>query len=228
MAVIVREKRYIDGKEYLVKVYRTQPGRLVTSDEKERAEKLDHLLSNRVKQIEQELRALGLLGLKNKRGKVLRLWYEVGRRLSFVMDTSIVNAEDRENAWRALYDHTTVLTPGTSAVRAERGPSRNHFFYCYRLSTFPWEFVESSGDWTSWSELFDRKETNNDPRIVEWLAEKAQEFNIKSRRNWLRPLTKEIHRKYNKIDTTVRFNSQEQLCEDLDKMLATMHEYAED
>ena len=120
MAVIVREKKYFDGKEYLVKVYRTQPGKLVTSDEKERAEKLDHLLANRVKQIEQELKSLGLLSLKNKKGKVLRLWYEVGRRLSFVMDTSIVNAEDRENVWRAVYDHTTALTPGTSAVRAER------------------------------------------------------------------------------------------------------------
>ncbi|GAI85933.1 unnamed protein product, partial [marine sediment metagenome] len=200
MAVIVREKRYIDGKEYLVKVYRTQPGKLVIAEEKKRAEELDHLLSNRVKQAEQELDSLGLLSLKNKRGRVLRLWYEVGRRLSFVMDTSIVNEEDRENVWRALYDYTTLLTPGISTERVERGSTRNHFFYCYRLSTFPREFVEAAGDWSTWSELFDRKETNNDLRIIEWLAEKAQEFNIKSRRNWLRPLTKEIHKKYNKID----------------------------
>ena len=169
-----------------------------------------------------------MLSLKNRKGKVLKLWYEVGRRVSFVMDTSVVNPEDRDLVWRALYDHAGALAPGPLTVRAEREPSRNHFFYCYRLSTFPWEFVESSGDWTSWSELFDRRETNDDPRIIEWLAEKSQEYDVKSRRNWLRPLTKEIHKKYDKIDTTVRYDSKEQLYEDLDKILATVHhEYSE-
>ena len=62
--------------------------------------------------------------------------------------------------------------------RVKRDPETSHFSYCYKLSRFPWEFVEMAGDWTSWSEFFDRKETKNDPRIIEWLGKKAKESNV--------------------------------------------------
>lgn len=203
MAVIIREKKIMEGKEYIVKVYRTQPGKLITKEEKTKAEKLDNFLSEKMKEINSEIRKSGLLNLKGKRGKVLKLWYEVGNRLEFVMDTSIIAAEDREFVWRAIYDHAGELAPGPLTKRAMRNPEKSHFPYCYELSRFPWEFVEFAGDWTSWSEFFDRSETRKDPRIIEWLGDKAKKFNVRSRQNWLRPLTKAIHNKFVKRDTTV-------------------------
>lgn len=203
MAVIIMEKKIMERKEYIVKVYRTQPGKLITQEEKTRAEKLDSFLSEKMKEINSEIRKIGLLSLKGKRGKVLKLWYEVGKRLEFVMDTSIIAAEDREFVWRAIYDHGGELAPGPLTKRAMRNPETSHFSYSYKLSRFPWEFVEFAGDWTSWSEFFDRSETRKDPRIIEWLGEKAKKFNIKSRQNWLRPLTKAIHNEFVKRDTTV-------------------------
>jgi hypothetical protein len=217
MAIIIREKKFIEGKEYTVEVYRTAAGKLVTEEEKKRAEKFDHFLSNMMKQIEQEIINCGLLALKGKKGKVLKLWYEVGKRLEFVMDTSVVAAEDREFVWRAIYDHAGILAPGPLTERVKRDPESSHFSYCYKLSRFPWEFVEMAGDWTSWSEFFDRKETKSDPRIIEWLGEKAGESNVSGRQNWLRPLTKRIHEKFKNKDTTV-FSSKE-LYEKLDKIL---------
>lgn len=214
MAVIVREIRIIDGKSEKVKVFKTK--RLLTGELREWAERFDEFLSKKMKEIEREIKTTGLLKLKGKKGKVIKLWYELGKRLGFVMDTVIVPAEDREFVWRALYDHAGSLAPGPITKRVERDPETSHFPYCYMLSKFPWEFVERAGDWTSWSEFFDRKETKNDQRIIEWLSRKAKESNIKSRQNWLRPLTKAIHKQFEKKDTTVFTN--EELFEILERV----------
>jgi hypothetical protein len=223
MAVIIRETRTIDGKPEKVKVFKTR--RLLTGELREQAEKLDGFLKEKLKGIENEMKENGLLNLKGKRGDVLKLWYEVGKRLEFVMDTSTVTAEDREFVWRAIYDHAGSLAPGPVTKRAEREPETSHFSYCHMLSRFPWEFVDVAGDWTSWSEFFDRKETKNDRRIIEWLGKKARESNFKSRQNWLRPLTKAIHREFEKKDTTVF--SDEELFEILDKVFLNLERNGE-
>jgi len=201
MAVITRETRKIDGKEEVVKVFKTK--RLLTGELRQESEKLDKIIEKKMRELEEEMQSSGILSLKGKKGKVLKLWYEVGRRLDFVMDTSIVTAEDREFVWRAFYDHAGELAPGPLSERARRNPETSHFSYCYKLGQFPWEFVESAGDWTSWSEFFDRSETKNDPRIIGWLGNKAREINKSGMQNWLRPLTKAIHTEFEKKDTTV-------------------------
>jgi len=207
MAVIIRETRMIDGKAEKVKVFKTK--RLLTGELREQAERLDEFLSKKVSEIEKEMKSTGFLKLKGKKGEVVKLWYEVGKQLDFVTDTSVVAAEDREFVWRAIYDHAGALAPGPLTERVRRDPETSHFSYCFRLSRFPWEFVELAGDWTSWSEFFDRKETKNDPRIIEWLGRKAKACNISGRQNWLRPLTKAIHKEFENKDTTVF--SQEEL-----------------
>lgn len=220
MAVIIREDRFIDGRSEKVKVFKTK--RLLTGELREQAEKLDEFLSKKMKEMEEEMKETGLLKLKGKKGAVLKLWYEVGKRLDFIMDTSFVSAEDREYVWRAIYDHTTRLAPGPLTERARRDPATSHFSYCYQLSRFPWEFVDSAGDWTSWSEFFDRRETRDDPRIIEWLAKKAKENSVSGRQNWLRPLTKAIHKEFEKKDTSVF--SIDQLYQRLEKIFSELRE----
>jgi hypothetical protein len=220
MAVIIRETRMIDGKAEKVKVFKTK--RLLTRELREQAERLDEFLSKKVSEIEKEMESTGFLKLKGKKGEVIKLWYEVGKRLDFVTDTSMVAAEDREFVWRAIYDYAGALAPGPLTERVRRDPETSHFSYCYKLSRFPWEFVQMAGDWTSWSEFFDRKETKNDPRIIEWLGKKAKESNVSARQNWLRPLTKAIHKEFENRDTTVF--SVEELYERLDKIFAEMRE----
>ncbi len=222
MAVIVREEKEIpgSGKKYTVKVYKTTPGKLVTLEGKKKAEELDRFLEKKIKEIKEEMSSTGLLKLKGKKGEVIKLWYEVGRRLDFVMDTSIVSAEDREFVWRAIYDHAEKLAPGPISQRVKRDPESSHFSYCYKLSRFPWKFIEMAGDWTSWSEFFDRSETKKDPRIIEWLGKKAKESNVRGRQNWLRPLTKAIHQEYNGYETQTRFESKEDLFKDLDRIFS--------
>ena len=220
MAVIIRETRMIDGKPEKVKVFKTK--RLLTGELREQAERLDEFLSKKVSEIEKEMKSTGFLKLKGKKGEVIKLWYEVGKRLDFVTDTSMVAAEDREFVWRAIYDHAKTLAPGHLTERVRRDPETSHFSYCYKLSRFPWEFVQMARDWTSWSEFFDRKETKNDPRIIEWLGKKAKESNVSGRQNWLRPLTKAIHKEFENRYTPAF--SMEELYGRLDRIFAEMRE----
>ena len=224
MAVIIREEKIIEGKKYTVEVYRTKPGNLVTKQEKEKAEEFDRLLSKKIKAIEKEMKDTGLLALKGKKRKVHKLWHEVGKRLDFVMDTSLVSPDEREYLWRAIYDHVQELHHGPIPERVKRDPETSHFSYCYKLSRFPWEFVDMAGDWTSWSEFFDRKETKNDPQIIEWLGKKAKENNVFGRQNWLRPLTKRIHEEYSGYNTKIRFEPKAELFDDLDRIFSKIYE----
>ena len=220
MAIIIREKKIIEGEEYKVEVYKIRPGRLVTNEEKKKAERFDQYLKDKIKEIEKEMKDKKLLLLKGKKGEVHKLWYEVGKSLEFVMDTSLVSADEREYVWRAIYDHVRELHNREIPERVKRDPSTSHFSYCYKLSRFPWNFVAMVGDWTSWSEFFDRRETKNDPRIIEWLGKKAKKNNISGRQNWLRPLTKAIHRGFKKRDTTIF--SRDELYKRLDNIFFEM------
>jgi len=222
VAVIIREEKVIEGKRYTVKVYRTESGRFVTEKDKKKAEEFDRFLAAKVRGIEDEMKGTGLLALKGQKRKVHELWYEVGKRLKFVMDTSTVAAEDRKFVWRAIYDHVRELHSGPVPERAIRDAETSHFAYCYRLSRFPRDFVDMVGDWTSWSEFFDRREPKNDPRIIEWLGKKASESNVSGRQDWLRPLTKAIHREFEGRDTTV-FTTEE-LYQRLDKVFSDLKE----
>ena len=200
MPVIIREKRTISGIEYdNIKVYKTD--RPLTREEKEQAEKLDLFLHKKMEQVLNEIKSLNILSLKNKPG-VLKLWYEVGKRLSFIEDTSIVPAEDRKYVWRALYDHTDELRPGKINVRASKRPENSHFAYCYYLSKYSWGFVNHAGNWTAWVEFFDSEVIRNDSRIIDWLGSK-QPLAKGSVQDWLRKITREIRRNLKNIDTKI-------------------------
>jgi len=176
----------------------------------------------KIKQIEQEMKDAGFLSLKREKGKAIKLWYEVGKRLEFVMDTSVVAAEDRKFVWRAIYDHAGELAPEPLAKRVARDPEMSHFLYCYKLSRLPWELVEMTVDWTSLSDFLGRKEVENDSRIIEWLGEKAKNSNVFGKQNWLRLLTKRIHEKFQNTDTIVY--SREELYENLDRIFKDIKE----
>ncbi len=212
MAVIVREERLIDEKREKVKIYRTR--RLLTSKLRNQAEELDKFLAGRMKEIEEGMRKTGLLELKGKKKGVLKLWYEVGRRLDFVSDTSIVSAEDRKFVWQAIYDHAADLIPGRGRERVKRDPETSHFSFCYRLGRFPWQFVLSAGNWTAWSEFFDTS-IKHDERIIKWLGKMTRKFAAGSKQDWLRRLTPAVRNELRGKDTSVYSN--QELYEKLDK-----------
>jgi hypothetical protein len=209
--VKVSEEIVVAGKTIQAKVYRSENQRPLTKSAKDQANRLDELISERMCKIENEMKEQGLLNLKGKRG-ALKLWYEVGKRLTFVETTDLVSNEDRKFIWRAIYDHAGELIPipphpGSSLTRRRRAEGmRNHFRYCYLIaSKFPdYRFVETVGDWSSWIDLLDSPTIQNDERILEWIATKQQSSSDDSRVDWLRRLINGIRGEFPAItDTTI-------------------------
>lgn len=227
LVIIVREKRKIGGKDFpSIKVYKSDSSFTLLKKDRELAEKIDNIIGKNMRQIEQYLKNKGILSLKGKKGKVLKLWYELGKRLSFI-DTLDVSQEDRKWVFRALYDHAGELAPGPIRERAEKNPKRNHFFYCYNLGKYGWDVVEAAGDWSSWSEFFESDVIIEEPRIIEWLVKKSKDTkDIVSRRDWLRPLTRAIRNEFGRgCDTSVF--SDEEIVEKLNSAFNKAQEEAE-
>lgn len=214
MAVIIREEREVNGKRKTVKIYKEEG--LITKKVREEAEELDANLDKKMNEIEMEVE--GLLRLKNHKG-VVGLWYEVGKRLSFI-DKLNLSSHDKMWIWRALYDHGGNLVPGAPKVRANERPTQSHFAYCYRLGKFT-KKVALSADWTGWVEFFDSTAVKNDNRIINWLAQKSA-TKKGARQDWLRTLTKEIRREFKQKDT--RIFTEKELYEILERIFTKMQD----
>jgi len=194
---------------------------IVSNDDMKRADKNDQILHDGIKKIENDMGKLGYTKLKGKKGDVLRLWYEVGVRLKPLLDSIEVSSDDRKFLFRAVYDHTVDLVPGTPKKRANETPETSHFSYCYKLATFSWDFVNQAGDWTTWSELFDSELFRTDNRLIKWLATKQNEQSRSSQQKWLRPLTIKIRNDLKDYVTT-EFSDSE-LYERLDKIYEKLY-----
>jgi len=203
LPVIIREEIVVGGKKVPAKIYRSESQRPLTKSAREQAQKLDELILHEMHDIENDMQRRKLLELKGRRG-VLRLWYEVGKRLSFVQRTDLVPTEDRRYIWRALYDHAGKLAPipphpGSGTPENRRADDlRNHFRYCYLIAEkfSDFDFVESVGDWSSWIDLLDSPTIQNDERILEWIASKQQSSSEDSRVDWLRKVINGIRREF--------------------------------
>jgi len=218
LAVIIKEKRKIAGKDVVVKVYKTSEA-ILSKEEREQAEELDRFLRERMKEIEERLRKKGLLELRGRKG-VLKLWFELGKELGFVDNNKLIREADKRWLWRALYDHAPNLAPGPPNVRANERPENSHFRYCYLLAKkFPdFKFVESAGDWTAWAEFLDSPSISEEPRIIEWLATKQRKYAPSAKQDWLRKLTRAIRNEfpYKRAKTDTSIFSDEDLNERLE------------
>ena len=205
MPVIIKEKREIAGKTYDdILVYKSD--RPITTQGRKQAEQLDLLIEKNMRKLEKCLKEKKLLQLKNSKG-VLELWYNVGKGIDFINDSSVVPREDRKFVWRALYDHAGELAPGKPNLRVNERPQTSHFRYCNIISKYDWDFINNAGNWTAWVEFLDSPVIRNDDRIIEWLGS-IQILATGSVQNWLRKLTKKIRLIYKNKDTSV-FSDQE-------------------
>lgn len=207
MAVIVLQEHTIAGKvrQGIPAYLSTRP---VTATQRQQADRLDEELKARMAIITEEVAAAGWLELKNRPG-VVRLWWEVGRRLrTFAGDIDVGPEEDRQFLWRAMYDHAPELVPGKVGSRAER-LQNSHFYYCYLLGKYRWDKVNGVGDWTSWVEIFDSERIRNDDRILDWLVDQVsslrpdwQAFIDRRQMAWFRPLAKALRARFDRRDST--------------------------
>jgi hypothetical protein len=227
MPVLIRESQSPERPDVLEVTYKTAGG-VLTGEGEGIAKRNDDVLERRLRAIESEMLRRGLLDLKGRPG-VVRLWWEVGRRLTFIEEMDVGDERDRVWLWRAIYDHAGRLNPtrnGRLSVRARRRPRNSYFRYMALLGRLDWSVAEAVGDWTSWVELCD-SECFDDGRFIQWLADRARapesplERLVEARhhQDLFRKLAKAIRHRFNKTDTSVF--SRGELYAELDALAAT-------
>lgn len=203
MPVIIRETRIIAGEQVEhVKVYKMgNPTMVLTREFREQADQLDEFIRIKMEQIKNEINEMGWQDLRGRRG-VLRLWYEVGKRLDFIDQTTMILPEDKKWVWRAIFDHAGELVPKTPKGQASPRQKNVHFKNCHFIGQFSWDFVQRAGTWGTWWDLFYSAVIRDDPRILDWIG-LLQRKTMPFPRYWLRKLAKVIRQEFKNIDTSV-------------------------
>jgi hypothetical protein len=197
MVAIITE-RYDDGR---VKTLRSSVA--LTADARAAAEKLDHELSNRVATLEKGLVAHGLLdpalppvGASKPRGGAA-LWHAVGTELdAIVKEYDLRGARERRWLWEAINLHASERIR-----RVNRGRTRQHFEYCYRLAQLPLSIAKSMF-WSEWVYFFDSLTVREEPRADRWLLGKLK-ADAGIDRLTFRRFTENLNRRIRKTDTSV-------------------------
>ena len=196
MAIIVK-KDSRGAPEYRSLSYPHPPS------EREIAHELDFLLQRRMPEIESELIEKGFLksDLPDESAPALggniALWWNLGLLLKpIVEDERLVRPKERRFLWEAIRMYATPRIK-----RVDRGPSRVHWDYCYRVSKFPWGFV-SRLNWDDWVFFVDSRSLRQEPRIDKWLQRKMKAIAGLNRQEF-RALARELNRVFKGKDTSV-------------------------
>jgi len=190
-------------------------------EDKEKADNLDRFLAHAIPRIEKRISQKGLLKLKGKSGAI-KLWYTVGVELRALWKTVRKRFDLPDTSLpifiKAVYDHSDKIRPGSGRSNRFRNA---YLYYCYLVAGFPWEMVETSGNWTAWVEFLDSRRIREDPRIIEWFADRKAarppEKKQYSKLQWFRKITRKIRNELKEIDTTVL--KKDELFRKLDRIL---------
>ncbi len=191
-------------------------------EDKEKADKLDDFLKNQIRQIERRLQQKGLLALKGKSGSI-QFWFNLGLELrslwSLVRDNYNLPDTFLPYFFKAVFDNSDATKPESGRANDLK---RAYFYYGYIIAGFPWEQVQSAGNWRQWIEFLDAKRIRTDQRIIEWFVQRKvmeiQENTNLTREDWFRRITREIRSEFHNIDTTVL--SKDELYDTLDEILS--------
>lgn len=154
MAVLIRKSPN--------RVYQSVGSIEVTDRERLQADNLDALLESEIKAL------IHLLTNKNimpdKKGKgTLEAYWELGRSLRTVVDSEyFVELAELPLLWvnAKLYLPEELLYQ-------DRGPYREHLWYCFRLASYSKELAHKM-KWGEWVTIFDSSGINQEPRFDEW------------------------------------------------------------
>jgi len=169
--VVVRECVKMGGKEVVLKTY--QPAGKLSREDRERADRLDEALSERVPKIADEV-----MELVPATTEVMRRWFLLGKKLRTIVDDDrLVLRSDVNNGliWQGIWYHLPdQMKPSSLNVKpyAEQQHKRkDHLSLCYEVSAFEWPVVEWIKRWADWHDLAFRPGILRDERILRALGD---------------------------------------------------------
>lgn len=198
MAVIVRRKAIINGKEIIMTPFLGE-GK-IARDDMEKARRLDKYLEQKMNHILKEMKREGYLN-----ANALKKWHALGEKLSFVDDKSLVNPEDVNNGyiWRAIRQHCPLelLPRGTqktdvgATTKARReGKKYDHLHYCYQLGRHKWEDINWVREWFNWITLIESPGLMRDPRVIPTMKQIVESIERPINKNEFRAFAKSLRK----------------------------------
>jgi hypothetical protein len=140
-----------------------------TEQDRGRADKLDKVLEQRVKRLLKDLKRKGLTPEKAGKGNTETYW-EMGRALHDVAD----NEKLLDKAELPLFWQNAKIYVPSELLYRDRGPYREHLWYCYRLGGYPKELAGKMS-WGEWVTIFDSTGINQEIRFDGWFKSKLSE-----------------------------------------------------
>jgi len=162
------------------RIYQSLGSLSATQQDCSKADKLDHVLEQRIKRLLKDLKRKGLTPEKAGKGSAATYW-EVGRALHDVADNrKLLDKAELPLFWQ----NAKMYIPAELRYR-ERGPYREHLWYCYRLGSYPKELADKMS-WGEWVTIFDSTGINQELRFDVWFKAKLSEQQEHVGRNWIR------------------------------------------
>jgi hypothetical protein len=187
MAILVSKK---NGRRYQI-----VGGIGLSQADREQADRLDAQLEKKIADLIDALSKRGLMP-SEKGGGSLQAYWELGRILRIVADS-------RDFPHKAelplLWQNAKIYLP-ESLLYANRGPYREHLWYCYRLGGYP-ETLVGKMNWGEWVTVFDSSGINQEPRFDGWFQRKLDRIESKLERDWIRMFTSCINEMLGNIDS---------------------------
>ena len=187
MAILVSKK---NGRRYQI-----VGGIGLSQADREQADRLDAQLEKKIAELIDDLSKRGLMP-SEKGGGSLQAYWELGRILRIV-------ADGRDFPHQAelplLWQNAKIYLP-ESLLYANRGPYREHLWYCYRLGGYP-ETLVGKMNWGEWVTVFDSSGINQEPRFDAWFQRKLGRIEFKLERDWIRMFTSCINEMLGNIDS---------------------------
>lgn len=188
MAVLVSKK---NGRRYQI-----VGGIGLSQADREQADRLDALLEKKITELIEDLSKRGLMPPEKGRGSLQAYW-ELGRILRAVVDSGDF---PHKAELPLLWQNAKIYLP-ESLLYANRGPYREHLWYCYRLGGYP-ETLVSKMNWGEWVTVFDSSGINQEPRFDTWFQLKLGRLKSKLDRDWIRMFTSCINEMLGNIDSS--------------------------
>jgi hypothetical protein len=172
MAVLIKKSPH--------KVYQSVGGIEVSDSEREQADRLDSFLENEIKALVQLL--TNKKTMPDKKGKAsLDAYWELGRCLRTVVESDcFVQKAELPLLWINAKSYIPE-----ELIYKERGPYREHLWYCFRLASYPKELANKM-NWGEWVTIFDSSGINQEPRFDKWFNGKLSKQKDKVEREEIR------------------------------------------
>jgi hypothetical protein len=177
------------------KRYQILGGTGLSEADVKQADRLDSHLEAHIRDLVDRLKERGLMPSEKGKGSLLAYW-ELGRALvEVVQSKDFPNIAELPLLWR----NAKLYVPDV-LLYEDRGPYREHLWYCYRLGGYPKAVIKKMR-WGEWVTLFDSNGINQEARFDIWFKEKLSALPSTLDREWIRMFAPCVNKMLGNIDT---------------------------